>query len=112
MDPMHALDPRRCKPAADDKVDANRQDLACGIEIDAPHVPRFGNAESCFKQLVLHPRVFAFMAECSTMPHSARLDCMVPRSPSRVRCAGLRPPLTAPTGRSSAHQPTRISKEA
>ena len=30
---------------------------------------------------------------------------MVLRSPSRVRCAGLRPPLTAPTGRSSA-QPT------
>src|SRR5215472_12866940 len=28
---------------------------------------------------------------------------MVLRSPSRVRCAGLRPPLTAPTGRSSAH---------
>src|SRR5215813_3315374 len=43
------------------------------------------------------------MAECSTMPHSAWLDCRVLRSPSRVRCAGLRPPLTAPTGRSSAH---------
>jgi len=41
MDPMHAFDPRRRKPAAGDKVDANRQHLACGIEIDAAHVPRF-----------------------------------------------------------------------
>src|SRR4029077_16545184 len=52
---------------------------------------------------VLHPRALASMAECRTMPHSAELDCRVPRSPSRVRFAGLRPPLTAPTGRSSAH---------
>src|SRR5262249_97043 len=72
-------------------------------EVDAPHVPRFGNAESGFKQLVLHSQALASMAECSTMPHSAWLDCRVLRSPSRVRCAGLRPPLTAPTGRSSAH---------
>jgi hypothetical protein len=71
MDPMHASDPRCCKSAAGDKVDANRQDLTCGIEIDAPHVPRLGNAESRFKQLVLHPRAFASMTECSTMPHSA-----------------------------------------
>ena len=52
------------------------------------------------------------MAECRTMPHSAELDCRVPRAPSRVRFAGLRPPLTAPTGRSSAPPPTQISKEA
>src|SRR6516225_5158665 len=112
MDPMHPCDPRRRKPAAGDKVDADRQDLAHRVEINAPHVPRFGNAEGGFKQLLLHPRAFAFMAECRTMPHSAWLDCMVPRSPSRVRCAGLRPPLTAPTGRSQLTQPTRISKEA
>src|SRR5215471_18592117 len=71
MDPMHPFDPRRRKPAAGDK----------------------GNAEGGFKQLILHLRAFAFMAECRTMPHSAWLDCMVPRSPSRVRCAGLRPAL-------------------
>src|SRR5215469_15207963 len=68
MDPMHALDPRRCKPAADDKVDANRQDLACGIEIDAPHVPRFGNAESRFKQLVSASTGFCFHGR---MQHNA-----------------------------------------
>src|SRR5246127_1085075 len=103
MDPMHPFDPRRRKPAAGNKVDADRQDLARRVEINAPRVPRFGNAEGGFKQLVLHPRVLASMAECRTMPHSAELDCRVPRSPSRVRFAGLRPPLTAPTGRSSAH---------
>src|SRR5215471_10852078 len=51
----------------------------------------------------LSDQVSTNTAECSTMPHSAWLDCRVLRSPSRVRCAGLRPPLTAPTGRSSAH---------
>src|SRR6516225_2237413 len=103
MDPMQLFDPRRRKPAAGDKVDADRQDLARRVEINAPHVPRFGNAEGGFKQLVLHPRAFASMAECSTMPHSAWFDCRVLRSPSRVRCAGLRPPLTAPTGPHLAH---------
>src|SRR6516164_9376524 len=83
MDPMHPFHPRRLKPAAGDKVDADGEDLARGVEINAPHVPRFGNAESRFKQLVLHPRAFASMAECSTMPHSAWLDCMVRRLPSR-----------------------------
>src|SRR6201997_2250489 len=103
MDPMHAFDSRRREPAAGDKVDADCQDLARRVEINPPHVPRFGNAEGGFKQLVLHPRALASMAECRTMPHSAELDCRVPRSPSRVRFAGLRPPLTASTGRSSAH---------
>ena len=78
--------------------DADGQHLARRVEINAPHVPRFGNAEGGFKQLVLHPRALASMAECRTMPHSAELDCRVPRSPSRVRFAGLRPPLTAPAG--------------
>src|SRR5271165_6475595 len=44
----------------------------------------------------------ASKAECSTMPHSALFDCTVLRAPSRVRFAGLRPPLTAPAGRSSS----------
>jgi hypothetical protein len=41
------------------------------------------------------------------------LDCRVPPAPSRVRSAGLRPPLTAPL-RDAPHptQPTRFSKEA
>jgi len=43
------------------------------------------------------------MLNAAPCRHSARLDCRVLRSPSRVRCAGLRPPLTAPTGRSSTH---------
>jgi hypothetical protein len=30
MDPMHAFDPRHREPAAGDKVDADRQDLAGG----------------------------------------------------------------------------------
>src|SRR5215471_8354983 len=62
MAPMHPFDPRRRKPAAGDKVDADRQDLAHRVEINAPHVPRFGNAEGGFKQLILHLRAFAFMA--------------------------------------------------
>ena len=40
------------------------------------------------------------------MQHNAAFSLtrlMVLRSLSRVRCAGLRPPLTAPTGRSSTH---------
>jgi hypothetical protein len=100
MDRMHIFDTRRREPAPGDEVDADRQDLASCVEINASDVPRFGNAERRFKQLVLHPRAVASMAECSTMPHSALLDCTVLRSPSRVRCAGLRPPLTAPAGRS------------
>jgi hypothetical protein len=32
------------------------------------HIPRFGNAEGGFKQLVLHPRTLASIAECPTMP--------------------------------------------
>ena len=49
MDPMQPFDPRRRKPAAGDKVDADRQHLACGVKINAPHVPRFANAEGGFK---------------------------------------------------------------
>ena len=107
VDRMQALGAGRRKSAPSDKVDPDCQCLPGGIEVDASHVPRFGNAESGFKQLVLHSRALASMAECSTMPHSAWLDCTVLRSPSRVRCARLRPPLTAPTGRSSAH-PTHL----
>jgi hypothetical protein len=68
MDPMQSFDPRCGKPAAGDKVDTDRQDLERGVEINAPHIPRFGNAESGFKQLVLHPRALASIAECRTMP--------------------------------------------
>src|SRR5215469_14622618 len=103
MDRMQTLGAGRRKSAPRDKVDLDCQGLPGAIEVDAPHVPRFGNAEIGFKQLVLHSQALASMAECSTMPHSAWLDCRVLRLPSRVRCAGLRPPLTAPTGRSSAH---------
>jgi hypothetical protein len=71
VDPMQPFDPRCGKPAAGDKVDADREDLACRVKINAPHIPRFGNAESDFKQLVLHRGAFASMAECRTMPHSA-----------------------------------------
>jgi hypothetical protein len=37
--------------------DADGQHLARRVEINAPHVPRFGNAEGGFKQLVLHPQL-------------------------------------------------------
>ena len=93
MDRMHPFDTRRPEPAPCDEVDADRQDLVSGVEINAPDIPRFGNTERRFKQLVLHARAVASKPECSTMPHSAWLDCMVPRSPSRVRCAGLPPAL-------------------
>src|ERR1700740_1551829 len=72
MDPMQPFDPRCRKPAAGDKVDADRQDFAGGVEINDPHIPRFGNAEGGFKQLVLHPRALASIAECRTMPTFSR----------------------------------------
>jgi len=93
----------RLRQSPGDEFDADRQDLASRVEINAPGVPRFGNAERRFKQLVLHARPVASMAECRTLPHSALLDCMVRRAPSRVRFAGLRPPLTAPAGRFPSH---------
>jgi hypothetical protein len=68
MDPMDTFDPRRGKPGAGDKVDADGEDLAGGVEINTPHVPRFGDAEGGLKQLVLHPRALASIAECRTMP--------------------------------------------
>jgi hypothetical protein len=49
VDRMQPFDPRRCKPAAGDKIDADGQHLAGGVKINAPHVPRFGNAEGGFK---------------------------------------------------------------
>ena len=101
MDRMHTFDARCREPAPGDEVDADRQDLSSRVEINAPDIPGFGNAERRFKQLVLHAQAVASKTECSTMPHSAWLDCTVLRAPSRVRFAGLRPPLTAPAGRSS-----------
>src|SRR4029077_6370590 len=95
------FEPRRRKPAARNKVAADRLDRDRRVEINAPRGPRFGMTEGVFNQLGLHPRAFASMAECRTMPHSAELDCRVPRSPSRVRFAGLRPLSTAPPGLSS-----------
>ena len=68
MGPMQPFDPRCRKPAAGDKVDADGQDFARGVEFNASHVPWFANAESGFKQLVLHPRTLASIAECRTMP--------------------------------------------
>jgi hypothetical protein len=66
MDPMQPFDPRCRKPAAGDKIDADGQDLAGGVKIKAPHVPRFGNAEGGRKELVLHPPALASIAECRT----------------------------------------------
>jgi hypothetical protein len=80
MDRMHIFDTRRREPAPGDEVDADRQDLASCVEINASDLPRFGNAERRFKQLVLHPRAVASMAECSTMPHS---PCSIVRSCDR-----------------------------
>src|SRR3974390_2484827 len=68
MDPMQPFDPRCRKPAAGDKVDTDRQDLARSVEINAPHIPRFGDTERGFKELVLHPQALASIAECRTMP--------------------------------------------
>jgi hypothetical protein len=49
MDPMQLFDPRLRKPAAGDKVDADRQDLAYSVKINTSHAPRVGNAEGGFK---------------------------------------------------------------
>jgi hypothetical protein len=38
MDPMQPFDTRCRKPAAGDKVDTDRQELARGVKINAPHV--------------------------------------------------------------------------
>ncbi len=78
MDPMHTFDTRCGKPTAGDKVDADGQHLAGGVEINAPHVPRFGDAEGGFKQLVLHPRALASIAECRTMPAFSKARLLGP----------------------------------
>ena len=77
MDRMHAFDPRCGKSAAGDKIDANGQHLAGRVEINDPHIPRFGYAKGGFKQLVLHRRALASIAECRTMPAFSKLDCRV-----------------------------------
>ena len=68
MDRMHSCDTRRGKSTAGDKVDADGQDFARGVECNASHIPRFTNAEGGFKQMVLHQRALASVAECRTMP--------------------------------------------
>jgi hypothetical protein len=114
MDPMPPFDPRCRKPAAGDKVDADRQDFAGGVEINDPHIPRFGNAEGGFKQLVLHPRALASIAECRTMPafSKARLSGPVVAVKGSLRRPSPAHDCAHRTLRSSPNQPTRISKEA
>ena len=63
VDRMQALGAGRRKSAPSDKVDPDCQCLPGGIEVDASHVPRFGNAESGFKQLVLHSRALGIAAQ-------------------------------------------------
>jgi hypothetical protein len=57
IDRMHTFDTRRREPAPGDEVDADRQDLSRRVKINTPDVPRFGNAERGFKQLILLARV-------------------------------------------------------
>ena len=114
MDPMQPVDSRCGKPAAGDKVYADGEHLADGVEIDTPHVPRFGDTESGFKQLVLHPRALASIAECRTMPafSRARLSGPVIAVKGSLRRASPALDRAHRTLRSSPNQPTRISKEA
>jgi hypothetical protein len=111
MDPMHTFDLRRGKPAAGDKVDADGEDLAGGVEINATHVPRFANAEGGFKELVLHPQTFASVAECRTMPafSNARLSDPVVAVKGSLRRAA--PALDrAPRTLLSSPNPLRFQK--
>jgi hypothetical protein len=77
MNLMQPFDPRCCKSAAGDKVDGDRQHLACGVKINTAHEPLFANAEGGFKQLVLHARAFASMLNAAPCRHPAWLDCPV-----------------------------------
>jgi hypothetical protein len=103
MDPMQPFDPRCRKPAAGDKSMPIVRTLRAASKSTTRtyhglSMPRAAsNSWFCIHGLLL-PLLNA--APCR---HSAGLDCRVLWSPSRVRCAGLRPPLTAPTGRFAAH---------
>jgi hypothetical protein len=51
---MHTLDAGISKTAPGNKVDVDGQALLLGIEIDTLDVPRIGNAQRGFKDLILH----------------------------------------------------------
>ena len=114
MDRMQPVDRRCGKPAAGDKVDADSQHLAGGVEINTSYVPRFGDAEGGFKELVLHRRALACIAECRTMPafSNTRLSGPADAVKGSLRRASPAPDRAHRTLRSSPNQPTRISKEA
>ena len=114
MDPMPAFDPRRRKPAAGDKVDADGQHLAGEVKMNTPHIPRFANAEGGFKQLVLHPRALASIAECRTMPAFSKARLSGPVIAVKGSLPRASPALDRAhrTLLSSTNQPTRFSKEA
>ena len=112
MDSMQPFDPQRRKPAAGDKVDADGKDLAGGVEINDPHIPQSDDAEGSFKQLVLHPRALASIAECRTMPafSKARLSGPVVAVKGSLRRAS---PALDRAHRTRLSSPTHsISKEA
>ena len=110
MDRVRAVDTGRRKPAAGDKVDADRQQLSRRIEIDASDVPRFVDAERRFEQLVLHIRgPFAAKAEWRTMPPFSLAQLSGPAGAVK---GSLRRALPALDRARSTLPPTRFSKEA
>jgi hypothetical protein len=107
------LDAGHGKAAAGDEINANGQRLLASIKINALDKPRFGNAQGGFKQLGTHASIssrrsigracysttaLASMAGCDRALHPATGQRISRSRASRVRSAGLRPPLTHDLG--------------
>src|SRR4030095_4342053 len=105
---MESIMPRNAKVRAGGEVDQHRQPLGLGIEVDGLDGPRCADAQGSFEQFVMHGAsllVRSNATACRIRPHGSVRGV---RAASRVRCAGLRPPLTPP--RRQIHNPGTHSK--
>ena len=82
---MHASDTGHRKARPGDKIDADGQHLLGCIEIDTVDVPRLGDAQGRFKELVLHPYAPRQDPSCAPAWQDAA-------RPSRTLCAAARWP--------------------
>ena len=65
VDRMHARHVWHRKPRPGNEIDADGQRLLSRVEIDAVDVPRLGNAQGQFEELVLHPRTLLSSPTCA-----------------------------------------------
>jgi hypothetical protein len=92
---IHPGLPRIAKTRPSSKINLDRQLFLRFIEIDLLNKPRRLNTQSGGEKLVGHHDGCPFgMAESVILPDSASSSMPSSIAASRVRCAGLRPPLT------------------